>query len=167
LKWITGSEINNEYFTMERSTDGGQTFAKIGKAIEGSGTTPNPNSYDLLDREAPSGTSVYRLSQTDFDGTTAIVGVVELTRGEATLAIIDIYPMPVDHLMNIQISSNTDNEVNVSITDMLGRTIYSQLQDVNMDLNELQIPTNSFSPGVYFLTIEGSDNLVTQKFVKE
>jgi len=167
LKWTTGSEINNEYFTMERSTDGGRTFTKIGQAIEGAGTTPNPNSYDLLDREAPSGTSVYQLSQTDFDGTTVIVGVVELTRGEATLAIIDIYPIPVDHLMNIQISSNTDSELNVSITDMLGRTIYSQLEDVNMDLNELQISTNSLSPGVYFLTIEGSDNLVTQKFVKE
>ncbi len=167
LKWITASEINNDYFIMERSNDGGQTYVKIGGAIKGAGTTPNQNKYNLLDREAPSGTSIYKLSQTDFDGTTEVIGVVELTRGEATLAIIDIFPIPVDNLMNVQISSNTDNEVNVTITDMLGRTIYSELQDVNMDLNELQISTNSFASGVYFLSIESSDYLVTQKFVKE
>jgi len=167
LKWITATEINNEFFTMERSNDGGQSFVKIGNAIEGAGTTSNQNNYDLLDREAPSGTSVYKLSQTDFDGTTVVVGYVELTRGEATLAIIDIYPIPVDNLMNIQFSSNTDSDVSISITDMLGRTIYSQLQDVNMDLNELQISSDSFSPGVYFLSIESADYMVTQKFVKE
>jgi len=50
---------------------------------------------------------------------------------------------------------------------MLGRTIYSQWQDVNMDLNQLQISTDSFSAGVYFLTIESTDYLATQKFVKE
>jgi len=78
LKWITATEINNDYFTLERSNDGGQNFAKIGNAIKGAGTTPSQNKYDLLDREAPAGTSIYKLSQTDFDGTTVVVGYVEL-----------------------------------------------------------------------------------------
>jgi len=167
LKWATATEINNDYFTMERSTDGGKTFVKIGQVIKGSGTTSSTKTYDLLDREALSGTSIYKLSQTDYDGTTEIIGYVELSRGEATLAILDIYPIPVDQLMNLQISSNTDDVVTISITDMLGRTVYNQVTDVKMDLNEMQISTNLFGTGVYFLTIESADYLVTQKFVKE
>jgi len=167
LKWITASEINNEYFTMERSVDGGNTFVKVGNTIKGAGTVSVNQTYTMLDREAPSGTSLYRLSQTDFDGTTVEVGFVELTRGESSLAILDIYPIPVEDLLNVQISSNTASDLDISITDMLGRVVYTNNADVNVNLNDLKISTESLSAGVYFLTIESTDNLVTKKFVKE
>jgi len=64
LKWTTASEINNDFFTLERATPALE-FETIA-TIAGNGTTSSPTSYEFFDREAPNGISYYQLSQTMF-----------------------------------------------------------------------------------------------------
>jgi len=66
LFWMTASEINNQKFVIERSTDG-ELFEAIAE-VPGKGTASNENSYSAIDRKPASGVSYYRLNQMDFDG---------------------------------------------------------------------------------------------------
>lgn len=66
LDWQTESEVNNDFFTIERSSDGYNWIA-IHKA-SGAGSSNSLLRYEHLDENPLSGISYYRLKQTDFDG---------------------------------------------------------------------------------------------------
>src|SRR5690606_16141183 len=67
LTWTTLTEINNDYFTIERSADGKDWEELV--AVPGSGNTNTVRRYSWDDRKPLLGRSYYRLKQTDFDGT--------------------------------------------------------------------------------------------------
>ena len=66
LDWETSSEINNDFFTVERSPDL-HTFSEVMR-VPGSGNSREHRSYFALDESPLPGTSYYRLKQTDFNG---------------------------------------------------------------------------------------------------
>ncbi|MBS1556195.1 MAG: T9SS type A sorting domain-containing protein [Bacteroidetes bacterium] len=65
LKWATASELNFDYFDVERSPNG-IDFRSIGQ-LKGNGTTVNRSAYQLFDKNPLLGTSYYRLKSVDFD----------------------------------------------------------------------------------------------------
>jgi hypothetical protein len=66
IHWITATEINNNFFTLERSRDL-NSWEIIGY-ITGAGTTSQISTYRFIDTDPLEGLSYYRLKQTDFDG---------------------------------------------------------------------------------------------------
>ena len=73
LNWSTASEKDNDYFTLWRSFDG-QTWEDITK-LSGAGNSNELLTYQYIDRNIilqsiENNTIYYKLSQTDYDGTT-------------------------------------------------------------------------------------------------
>ncbi len=66
LNWTTATEINNDFFTLERSSDL-YTWEIVG-FVQGAGTTSEKRHYSLNDYNPLDGVTYYRLKQTDFDG---------------------------------------------------------------------------------------------------
>lgn len=66
LKWCTASEKNNDYFTIERSTNG-VTFTELAQ-IKAAGNSSVLLNYRAMDEHPFTGISYYRLKQTDYDG---------------------------------------------------------------------------------------------------
>ena len=66
LQWETNNEINNKYFSIEKSTDG-LVFKEIGQIVANTHAQSTAQQYSLTDRQ-PSALNYYRLSQTDIDG---------------------------------------------------------------------------------------------------
>jgi len=66
LKWTTGTEINNDYFTIERSRD--LYGWEILGFVNGAGNSSTPKNYTFSDLYPLDGLAYYRLKQTDFDG---------------------------------------------------------------------------------------------------
>lgn len=66
LKWATATEIENDYFSLERSSDG-ENFDEIGK-VDGNGTSKKLNKYTFRDKNPNASVAYYRLKQVDFDG---------------------------------------------------------------------------------------------------
>jgi hypothetical protein len=66
LSWRTESEINNDWFVVEKSTNA-TDFVPIG-AVAGLGTSYVPHEYAFVDDEYSAGVVYYRLRQIDFDG---------------------------------------------------------------------------------------------------
>ncbi|MCX6274393.1 MAG: FG-GAP-like repeat-containing protein, partial [Bacteroidetes bacterium] len=66
ISWSTASEINNEYFTIERSRNG-IDFQIVGE-VNGAGNSTQTLKYEYLDHQPYPGINYYRLKQTDVDG---------------------------------------------------------------------------------------------------
>lgn len=66
IEWVTASELNNDYFLIEKS-DNAQLYDYVG-LMEGNGTTTEMNEYTFLDSEKQEGVVYYKLTQYDFNG---------------------------------------------------------------------------------------------------
>ncbi|MES2567304.1 MAG: lamin tail domain-containing protein [Bacteroidota bacterium] len=77
LNWATATEINNDYFTIERSGDG-LNFESLLK-VKGAGNSTNQINYSVTDEEPINGISYYRLKQTDFDDNFSYSNIVSVT----------------------------------------------------------------------------------------
>jgi hypothetical protein len=76
LSWQTNSEQNNDYFTIAHSTTG-YDFEVIGQ-VQGAGNSSTLNDYQLFHSRPSQGINYYKLTSTDFDGTTYTKGIVSL-----------------------------------------------------------------------------------------
>nr|MDA3820762.1 hypothetical protein [Candidatus Delongbacteria bacterium] len=77
LNWATASEINNDHFIIERSTDL-KVFDEIA-IIDGKGNSSTGNEYSWEDISPAPGINYYRLTQVDYDGTTTMLSMVQVT----------------------------------------------------------------------------------------
>src|SRR5262249_37584395 len=84
VQWTTATEINNHYFTLERSTTLADFHSIV--TVEGAGNSSIARNYAWTDDAPAAGTSYYRLVQTDFDGTEKIFGPVSVSRDESPVA---------------------------------------------------------------------------------
>jgi len=74
LNWITASEANNNYFSVERSSDG-KNFTSIG-IKKSAGNSESIIDYKFPDTEPYSGINYYRLKQVYIDDTYAYSGII-------------------------------------------------------------------------------------------
>ena len=66
LEWRTWSEVNNDFFQIERSQD--LLEYEIIGYVDGNGSTSSPNEYNFVDQSIlPSKYYYYRLKQVDYD----------------------------------------------------------------------------------------------------
>ena len=80
VDWATATEINNDYFLVERSSDG-RSFEAIGQ-VYGAGDSDYEQTYRFEDETPRMGrTNYYRLRQVDYDGTESYSEVVQVTLG--------------------------------------------------------------------------------------
>lgn len=86
LYWTTASEINNDYFTVQRTLDG-RTYEDIG-IVSGAGTSYETNYYSFYDHNPYKATSYYRIKQTDFDGKFKYTDVIAIKAGTTDLELI-------------------------------------------------------------------------------
>jgi hypothetical protein len=93
LFWETASEIDNDYFTVQRSSDGVH-FENIG-TVAGAGTTRERHYYTFRDLQPLRDRSYYRLQQTDFDKRISYSDVIVLeTVAHERQGDFYLYPNP-------------------------------------------------------------------------
>jgi hypothetical protein len=148
LKWVTLREWNNEYFTVERSTDGVHFQAVL--RIDGAGTSARPLRYQCLDPGAPSGAVYYRLRQTDFDGASTLSSVLRIDafaqQGNWT---VGVYPNPVREEASLRLSPGAPEEYQATLLDMSGR----ELRTERMDAQRQSLSLRGVPGGIYMLRI--------------
>lgn len=87
LTWVTATEINNDYFTIERGVDG-FNWSEV-TTIEGSGTVSTPTHYEYKDYEfIKDKVNYYRLKQTDFNGMSEYFQIVYISNIETKNKVV-------------------------------------------------------------------------------
>ncbi|MBL7913594.1 MAG: T9SS type A sorting domain-containing protein [Bacteroidia bacterium] len=143
--WVTASEINNDFFTIERSKDG-VSFEPIGM-VDGSGTTSAISEYYFYDQSPYSGVSYYRLKQTDFDGTQTWSNIIAVRlHGDNN---INIYPTIVNDFINVE--STSDSDLYFSLYSADGRLVMVyDLKSDKKSASAFQIQRGNIASGIYF-----------------
>ena len=148
LQWTTASEINNDYFTIERSEDVSHwhTIAEV----PGAGNSNTILQYQHTDREALPGTSYYRLKQTDYDGTYSYSEVesVYLTSPREEGGLMP--PHRADHTLLSQLSGNLGWE-RAEVFDLLGKRVSAPVLSSN-DSDAIRVPLQA-ARGIYVLRV--------------
>ena len=147
INWTTASEENNDYFLLERSSDG-INFELLLKTI-GAGTTSNTTDYTEIDRYPIMGLSYYRLTQVDFDGKSTTFKIISvLFDGERK---IEVYPNPTTDYIFLNIHPN-DFVVDLRNSNGLSENFFGQFDEYN---GQYKIDLRNIPTGVYVLRIVG------------
>lgn len=164
LKWITESEINNDFFTIERSKDG-ESFEVV-DILEGAGNSSEMRRYNMEDENPYTGTSYYRLKQTDYDGKYSYSDIqsVEINK---SFGNITVFPNPVKRNGTLSFDSGTPGKVQIEVYDLSGRLVLEDTYSTKKGMNSLELNTESLKDGMYFLLLDNEVEKTTVKFIKE
>ncbi|PCJ01500.1 MAG: hypothetical protein COB15_00855 [Flavobacteriales bacterium] len=158
LNWTTSSEINNDYFTIERSEDG-VSFEAVG-TINGNGNSSTLKNYSWTDDNPTNETTYYRLKQTDFNGAFEYHGIRPVVC--ETSDEISIYPSPFKNSFTIKLSNNTIYPARIEVMDYLGRKVYSQA----LETPTTNIALDDLPNGTYFVKVTSDNTQVVKRIVK-
>lgn len=162
LTWTTASELNNNYFDLEKSSNG-LDFSLL-KRITGSGTVNELSHYQYTDRTPEKTKLFYRLKQTDYNAeneelktisinpcTSQNTGVVSAIQTGATLKIVA--------------SVSSTDAYYVTIIDNAGRLISKTSINLSDGVNEFSL-NNVISKGLYLININnGMETLSSKVFI--
>ncbi len=167
LSWKTASELNNDYFTIEKTVDN-VNFEEVGQ-VQGHGTTTQPVNYSAVDRYPYNGVSYYRLKQTDFDGKFTYSDPVRVENTDRDV-YLNVYPVPNDgHSVNVSISGlDAQISTGIKIIESSGRIVLEEeleVDPVTGVTREIHF-TNQLVPGVYFMIIDLPEPEVRQILVQ-
>lgn len=153
LDWQTASERNNDYFTIERSTDG-LNWEEVTK-VKGAGVSSKLLSYTSFDENPFQGISYYRLKQTDFDGK---FSYSEIRDVKINGLQVKIYPNPASN--HIIIEGDESELEYIVIYNILGENVtYLTQKDTNSG-SKLIINLSDLSPGAYNVKTKTTTNKV-------
>lgn len=161
LQWATSSEINNDYFMVEKSKDASY-FEETGK-VKGAGNSNTLLNYAFTDANSYTGLSYYRLKQIDFNGSFIFSNVVSVKFGKETFSLISTFVDYDNQTINIYLNTNITENVEYQLIDMLGKTINYELQTVKQGVNIITIDGKRLVKGIYYLTVTDGKSILTRK----
>ncbi len=162
IEWATALELNNDYFIIERSTDG-INFRDIAE-IEGKGTHSGTTKYSYTDLRPLSGVSYYRLTQTDYDGTSKTFEAVRSVREDVLETKINILQNPSSrNRILYTINSERNTEYSVRLIDNNGQIVAESAVKVDFENETFSIDGLSLTKGVYFLNVNNNQEKVIKK----
>lgn len=164
LDWVTASELNNDYFIIERSVDG-ITFEEV-FVMDGAGTSNETNHYIGFDEDPYMGTSYYRLTQVDHNGDfeTFHPVAVNINANENQLTVS---PVPANEEVVFNLISVDDNDGVIEITDIQGRIVEHLELDLAKGENRITYDLGTFSKGLYFVRLVIDNEIQIAKMVVE
>jgi hypothetical protein len=162
LFWSTISEINNDYFEVQRSIDA-ITFATIqtvkSKAYLGNSMTRIE--YSTKDANPMQTTNYYRLKQFDQDGNFKYSEVLTLNRN-SRIDEVYVYPNPSQGNFSIKVPDSAIDRMYLLVQDIKGEIIYRQF--ITQPITPIQLNRTA---GLYILIVSDSKNSFTRKIVIE
>ena len=154
VTWTTVSEMNSDYFIVERSVDV-KDWEEIGTK-DASGASTQLIEYHLIDQKPKFGKSFYRLKQVDFNGEVFISQVVSVDfTGNHK---ISIYPNPAEDYL---IVDGKVRESEIQIIDVTGRSLTRLVNIVRQNESTIRIDLSMLEANIYFVrTTSGLEKIV-------
>lgn len=166
LKWVTASEKNNDFFTVERTIDG--INFEIIAIVRGAGNSSSSLNYSDIDPNPYKGLAYYRLKQTDYDGKFSYSNLRGVDFISDSPLSFEVIPNPAgqeDVFLNF--SGAADSEIFVDVYDITGKKMFSkEILLPNSGKGALQI-NNEFplSSGIYLIRAVKGEDVKTKKLI--
>lgn len=161
LDWKTASELNFDFFLLEKSIDG-KEFLEIGK-IKGHGTTNEEHQYESVDKDPLIGQNYYRLKSVDLDGASEYFDIITIDFSREKKFYV--YPNPTNGgSITAKTNFHADEPSTITIYNNLG-VIVGQY-DFNQSEAVIKFPSE-LSAGIYHAKFFSSSLSKVVRFVVE
>jgi hypothetical protein len=155
LEWITSSELNNDYFSLEHSDDG-SVFESF-QTVDGAGNSSVRINYNAYDYAPYNGTTYYRLKQTDFNGNYSYSSVISVENKMDQIAVTNVHPNPTSSDLSFDFYAPVNGTVKIQILDYTGRVVVNKKQSTETGKSVLNTEMGTLAKGVYSLVVEFSE----------
>lgn len=136
LFWSTATEINNDYFSVEKSYNG--ISWEIVTKVKANGHSTTIQNYSTIDLNPFTGVTYYRLKQVDSDGRFSYSKI--LSNSITNKSSINIYPNPAsDHI------SFTEMQNEIEIYNSMGQIAIPKKRNIKT------VATENLINGIYFI----------------
>lgn len=154
IKWETATEINNDYFAIERRGIMAAKFEAIGQ-VKGAGNSSKPLIYNWIDAQPIAGIAYYRLRQVDADGaaTYSKIESVSFNKGKK----IKIYPTITEGPLTIDYGNQRID--NVEIFNAAGQLMLRS--------NQNQVDLSALTRGMYLVRVQSEGQFFVEKVLKQ
>lgn len=165
LDWSTASETNNEYFTIERSSEGSSFHPVL--TVDGAGNSSGVIDYQAIDPFPMNGRTYYRLKQTDFNGQFEYSKLVAVDfhgmQGEHDFALVK-NPVQNGETVYLEFSESLSAQpITVQMINGSGR-VEQQLDQVVDSTLEMQLSSPKKS-GLYIIQVISSQGRISKKLI--
>ncbi len=167
LNWKTATEINNDYFMLERSVNG--VDYEILETVKGAGNSNEVQHYQFIDYRPVSGIAYYRLKQIDFDGTLSVFDPIAVEYITSKNIDLLLYPNPntqsefTARFSGIKMRS----DVEVLIFNSIGQQLHQENFIADGYGNSEITIQQDLLPGMYWITAIVDGQKITAKLLKK
>lgn len=162
INWRTTHETNNDFFTLESSSDGIH-FSAL-ETVKGAGTTANPTNYSRIVRRATDlGFAEYlRLKQTDYNGEFTYHGLQKIGCEKTTETVL--FPNPTSEKLFVKIADQNASANRILLLDLNGQVLIDRVVVESLEMIDL----SQIESGMYVVQlIENGRVAFTDKVVKK
>lgn len=161
LKWETASEINCDYYLVERSSDG-ISWESVA-FIQGAGNSNEVSTYSWVDNYPSNGNALYyRLTQFDYNGDYEILGLQSIACKPSEDSWITINTDIFNNIL-INFTATEGEPYDIKVFNLLGELIYHQSGTVENRIEQFVIPTYGLASSIYIVDVRSSLVNKTQK----
>lgn len=161
IEWTTATEENNDYFTIERSTNG--IDFEVVANVNGNGNSTQAISYHYVDNSPLYGRSYYRLKQTDFDGANETFKSKSIYRSNVNDLVIQPNPVQRGSKLSVYTGAAEGENVELSIFTASGINIITKQIASSTEIG-IQ---SDLEPGLYVVKVKsGTNQLVKRLLIK-
>ncbi len=164
ITWSTATEMNADYFSVEKSVDG-ISFFEIG-FVDAIGNSQERIDYSFVDDEQERQTVYYRLRQVDLDGEFVYQGPVFLDySADESLTFV---PNPVENIGEINYFFKAKKEYLIEVRGVNGRILLADYLNPQNNVFSYPILTDQLAKGLYFVSITSENGeVITSNFMKK
>lgn len=167
LNWTTQNEVNVDYYTLEKSSDGVQFDVINKQQAKGNGRS-NDNAYNYLDARPYVGINYYRLGQVATDGTQTYSRIVAINFEEKPQPVITLAPNPAHNNLSVDYTTSEEGAISIEVYDVIGQLMSNSTNlPVEKGANTILLNVKEYPNGVYVLRVKQGGQATTRRFVKD
>lgn len=159
IHWSTASELNNHFFTLEKSWDG--IHWNVLTKLEGKGTSNDLSHYSFTDLQPYPNQTFYRLKQTDFNGKFEYVAMKSVSSENGDISQISVSPNPSSNWLKIENVSFPLEQIR--FFNAMCNDVSDQINIVQQTNHSLLVDISSLPNGLYSILSPAS----SAKFIKK
>ncbi len=164
IEWTSLTELNNDYYIVERSTDG--YYYETLMIVDGAGTSLSALDYSAIDFDPFHPVTYYRLVQVDYDGTRELFPIIAVETGQID---IRVFPNPFDGVVEVDLGDFpelnvglADANVTLEVLDELGKVLFY----VELSEHKNSVDLSHLPAGIYFM-IASTNNHQAEKMIRK
>ena len=165
LTWQTATELNSNFFDVERRISGSE-WNSIGQ-VTAAGNSTRTIDYRFVDENVTNTVSFYRLKQVDLDGSFTYSQEVEVnTEIPTSFSLSQNYPNPFNPTTKINYSVPFDSKVTISVYSVTGELVMELVNDnVSAGSYSVDFDGSNLASGMYIYKMTAGSFTQTNKMM--